>query len=327
MASTHNRCRLADWCNMRKQSRAGCKQQDTTSCSCPTSHDCLHIRLNGPWLCNACKLDCLLGMTSRILLECCMMMSAFWHFNHQAQLHCFDTALQDSAAPELVVSRPCCTATPGAWLQVAKEMWEFNADTRPGRLMFMCLSPYVNKSETSTLFDHARIILEKYVPDAVCVVAHGGGMNALYNPETRGSASSSKDYSSGRGETIWVEDAQASRHAVRHRSRARAAAFGRRPLREPMISKKVAKQASTAIQQFDERFSLKRPIIVIGYNVIGRCASIRSGGRVITHIIGGYQKARNKADLEQMALRGNGKTRQVCRHLLMPACHLCEPTV
>lgn len=201
-------------------------------------------------------------------------------------------------------------------------MWEFNADSRRGRLMLMCLSPYVNTSEATTLFDHARIILEKYVPDAVCIVAHGGGMNALYNPETRGSASSSRDYSSGRGETIWVEDAQAGRRALRRRHRAQV---GRRPVRGPITSK--AKQASIAIKQFDERFSLKRPIIVIGYNVIGRSASIRSRGRVITHIIGGYQRARNKADLEQMALRGNGKTRQVCRHLLMPACHLCEPTL
>lgn len=73
-----------------------------------------------------------------------------------------------------------------------------------------------------------------------------------------------------------------------------------------------SKQASDAIKKFDRKFGLARPLIVIGYNVIGRCASIRSTNRVITHVIGAYQLGKSKADAEQMLLRSNGKSRQVC---------------
>lgn len=184
-------------------------------------------------------------------------------------------------------------------------MHEFNTDKRQGRLMMLCLSPYVNCGDAMTSFGMAELILQEYVPDAICVVVHGGGVNALYNPETGpGGASTSSDYSTGCGERIFNKEGVRRRHGA---WQAGALNLRRQCNQRPQ----VAKQASIAIKEFDERYSLKRPIIVIGYNVIGRCASIRSRKRVITHIISGYQKARNTADLEQMALRGNGLTKEV----------------
>ena len=75
--------------------------------------------------------------------------------------------------------------------------------------------------------------------------------------------------------------------------------------------RKRSKQARDAIEIFDRILGEVRPLIVIGYNMIGRCTSIRSKHRVITHIIGAYQQGRSKADAEQMLMRGNGKSREV----------------
>ena len=89
-------------------------------------------------------------------------------------------------------------------VQVVDEMHEFNTDRRRGRLMMLCLSPYVNCGDAMTSFGMAELILQEYVPEAVCIVIHGGGVNALYNPENGpGGASSSSDYSTGRGERIF----------------------------------------------------------------------------------------------------------------------------
>ena len=75
----------------------------------------------------------------------------------------------------------------------------------------------------------------------------------------------------------------------------------------------VLKQVSTGIQQLDEdpEFGPRVPIIVIGYAMVGRCASVRSKDRVITHIIAAYRNGRTSAAVHQMLMRGAGRSRQV----------------
>ncbi|KAK9835297.1 hypothetical protein WJX84_011834 [Apatococcus fuscideae] len=120
--------------------------------------------------------------------------------------------------------------------------------------------------------DYGLRSTQHYVKDAICIVMHGGGVNALYN-SSAASSSSAADYSCGKGEVIYVDDAK-QRRALKAGSQA-------------------------------------RPHLVIGYSVVGRCASIRSRDRVITHVIGAYQRGRSKADAEQMLLRSNGKSRKI----------------
>ena len=67
----------------------------------------------------------------------------------------------------------------------------------------ICLSPYVNKPDATTSFAIAQEIVQHHVKNAVCIVMHGGGVNALYNDDSAGS-SSARDYSVGRGETIYT---------------------------------------------------------------------------------------------------------------------------
>ncbi len=76
---------------------------------------------------------------------------------------------------------------------------------------------------------------------------------------------------------------------------------------------KVVKQANIAIQTIDEDMGLQRPVIVLGYNCVGRCVSIRSKRRVINYMIAAYSNGKTSADLKQMMMRGAGFTRQVCR--------------
>lgn len=71
------------------------------------------------------------------------------------------------------------------------------------------------------------------------------------------------------------------------------------------------KQVSQALEKVDRMFGLKMQVVVIGYHMVGRCASLRSQRRVITHIIAAYRKGRATANVEQMLMRGAGKTRQV----------------
>ena len=55
-------------------------------------------------------------------------------------------------------------------MQVVQELHKFAKDDRSGRLMMVCLSPYVEKADATTIFDIARCILQLHVPDAVCIV-------------------------------------------------------------------------------------------------------------------------------------------------------------
>lgn len=89
-------------------------------------------------------------------------------------------------------------------LQVINELCKFAQDQRSGRLMLVCLSPYVRKQGAMTSFAIAEEILQKHVPDAICIVMHGGGVNALYN-NIGASSSSAPDYSHGDGEAIYVD--------------------------------------------------------------------------------------------------------------------------
>ncbi|KAK9827034.1 hypothetical protein WJX74_004321 [Apatococcus lobatus] len=187
--------------------------------------------------------------------------------------------------------------------QVVNELETFCQDSRNGRMMMVCLSPYVNKLDTMTVFAIAHVILQHYVKDAICIVMHGGGVNALYN-SSAASSSSAADYSCGKGEVIYVDDAK-QRRALKAGSQ--ASAHQRRRTEQAIRSK----QASDAIKRFDKKFGQARPHLVIGYSVVGRCASIRSRDRVITHVIGAYQRGRSKADAEQMLLRSNGKSRKI----------------
>ena len=73
----------------------------------------------------------------------------------------------------------------------------------------------------------------------------------------------------------------------------------------------VVKQANTAINIIDSEMGLQRPVIVLGYNCVARCVSIRSRQRVINYMIAAYSSGKTSADLKQMMMRGAGFTRQV----------------
>ena len=61
-------------------------------------------------------------------------------------------------------------------------------------------------------------------------------------------------------------------------------------------------------------------MVVIGYAMVGRCASVRSEHRVITHIIAAYRKGRTSAAVHQMLMRAAGRSRQVRARLCMHTC-------
>lgn len=64
-------------------------------------------------------------------------------------------------------------------LQVVAEFETFKEDQRPGRLMMVCLTPYVNKDMAMTSFAMAHRVLDSHCPDAICLVVHGRGVNAI----------------------------------------------------------------------------------------------------------------------------------------------------
>ena len=89
--------------------------------------------------------------------------------------------------------------------------------------------------------------------------------------------------------------------------------FGKKSLRASTENQepKVVRQANNAIQIIDDEMGLQRPVIVLGYNCVGRCVSIRSRNRVINYMIAAYSNGKTSADLKQMMMRGAGFTRQV----------------
>ena len=85
---------------------------------------------------------------------------------------------------------------------------------------------------------------------------------------------------------------------------------------------RLTKQAGKAIEAMDAKYGMNRPIVVIGYNCIGRCTSIRSKHRVINYIIAGYQKGKTCADLKQMLMRGAGGGTRAVSHFIVCWLHI-----
>ena len=46
-------------------------------------------------------------------------------------------------------------------------------------VMMLCLTPYLRKDMAMTSFAMAKRVVEEHCPDAVCLVVHGRGVNAL----------------------------------------------------------------------------------------------------------------------------------------------------
>lgn len=87
----------------------------------------------------------------------------------------------------------------------------FGRDSRNARLTFFCTCPYVHASNMITTFDIAKEIVHDHVPNAVCVVVHGGGVHAIYKAQQSGE----QDYLNGMGRTMY-EDAEASKWHTDH---------------------------------------------------------------------------------------------------------------
>ena len=73
----------------------------------------------------------------------------------------------------------------------------------------------------------------------------------------------------------------------------------------------VVKRVHDAIKQIDRTYGLARPVIVFGYNLVGRSFSCRSSNRVLTHLAVVLQKGKTTADLRQTFMRGAGLTLDV----------------
>ena len=97
-----------------------------------------------------------------------------------------------------ISTQPSCRKSSG--LQVVAEFKTFREDLRPGRLMMLCLTPYVNKDAAMTSFAMATKVCHTHCPEAICIVVHGRGVNAILrdprNPE----------YSCGQGMVMHEED-------------------------------------------------------------------------------------------------------------------------
>lgn len=90
------------------------------------------------------------------------------------------------------------------------EFKTFREDQRPGRLMMLCLTPYVRKDTAMTSFAMAKRVVEEHCPDAVCLVVHGRGLNALYRDARK------PEYREGQGrEMLTLQDCQGSNKDAR----------------------------------------------------------------------------------------------------------------
>jgi hypothetical protein len=152
---------------------------------------------------------------------------------------------------------------------------EFKADTRPAHLMAVTLTPYVNAGEM-TLDDMARLILDKYVPEAVCVIICGDQDSTTTVPVL---------YRERNGEVVEKE----------------------------LLLKPGESKANVGISFVDQRtgWRLEKPVVVVGYHLTKRCVSIRSDVRVITHVIAHFSGGKNRADTRQMLMRAAGHTKDV----------------
>lgn len=90
------------------------------------------------------------------------------------------------------------------------EFKTFREDQRPGRLMLLCLTPYVRKDMAMTSFAMAKRVVEEHCPDEVCLVVHGRGVNALYRDARQ------PEYREGQGrEMRTLQDCQGSSRDAR----------------------------------------------------------------------------------------------------------------
>lgn len=65
---------------------------------------------------------------------------------------------------------------------------------------------------------------------------------------------------------------------------------------------------TTVLNMIDELEAGTRPVIIIGYQCVGRCVSIRGRNFVFTHVLVSPSKSMNAASLSQAGMRGGGKT-------------------
>ena len=97
-------------------------------------------------------------------------------------------------------------------MQVVAEFKTFREDQRSGKLMMLCLTPYVRKESAMTSFAMAKRVLDDHCPSAICLVVHGRGVNALYKHAGK------PEYSEGQGRVmheISLNDQGSSRKAKR----------------------------------------------------------------------------------------------------------------
>ena len=81
-------------------------------------------------------------------------------------------------------------------MQVVAEFKTFREDQRTGKLMMLCLTPYVRRETAMTSFAMAKRVLDEHCPNAICLVVHGRGVNALYRHATK------PEYSEGQGRVM-----------------------------------------------------------------------------------------------------------------------------
>ena len=62
--------------------------------------------------------------------------------------------------------------------------------------MMLCLTPFVRKETAMTSFAMAKRVLEDHCPNAICLVVHGRGVNALYKHARK------PEYSVGQGRVM-----------------------------------------------------------------------------------------------------------------------------
>ena len=162
-------------------------------------------------------------------------------------------------------------------MQVQREFRSFRKDVRPGRLLFLATCPNVERGGTMTLSRQAGVILRRFVWDAVCVVVCGKRKVSLFYNELGND-----------GRPVRVHEEQ---HDV---------PYG------------VSKLAH-GISLVDSRpgWGLAKPVVGIGYHVVGRAISARSDKRVITHEILCYQLGKTAAAVRQAGMRPAGSTREV----------------
>lgn len=142
------------------------------------------------------------------------------------------------------------------------------------------------------LFKLAAFAVTTRVRHGVAVVVCGRGIyvtRAALNPDP---------------ESIWgMEDGSPEGfQRIFHRRGASEGCRGR---------KAMMRQVSEVIQLLDDEHGLDVPIMVFGYNLVGRSCSLRSRERVLTHLAIALQKGRHTADLRQIFMRGAGTTRGV----------------